>query len=128
VFDSTQQRLGVVLGNSSAENPILHLAHGADVLFFGNLAKADPGRELDIHGQRAGFADHDRFSLIRFKSIAYQCVMESNSPTIAGWVVEGLAAFRQDPAMVRVEWRLCGGHPSPGNFSGPVHPSPASGQ
>jgi hypothetical protein len=46
--------------------------------------------------------------------VTYQDLDGAGAQTIAGWVVEALAAFRKDPAMVRVEWKTRGHDHAPG--------------
>jgi hypothetical protein len=46
--------------------------------------------------------------------VTYQDLAGANAPTIAQWVVEALAFYRSDPAIMRVEWKTRGHDHAPG--------------
>jgi hypothetical protein len=46
--------------------------------------------------------------------VTYQDLDGAGAQTIAGWVVEALALYRNDPAIVRVEWKTRGHDHAPG--------------
>ena len=46
--------------------------------------------------------------------VTYQDLDGASAQTIAGWVADALALYRQDPAIVRVEWKTRGHDHAPG--------------
>lgn len=78
-------------------------------------------QQLRADSETPGAVSVDRLGPLRFVKFAggrgfvtYQDLDGASAATIAGWVAEALAFYREDPEIVRVEWKTRGHDHAPG--------------